>query len=128
MDTKGVETILPLPQYNKLMNGKEVEEKASFLEAIRVMEMAFSIIGLIGCFYHDEWVVERHYTSHDVYWGNPSIGRVCVLLFGTIIFGIAQYLVYVSKQRIGLDILCMKNKIDVDGKDKVKLLKLKKIV
>uniref|UniRef100_A0A914CQE4 Uncharacterized protein n=1 Tax=Acrobeloides nanus TaxID=290746 RepID=A0A914CQE4_9BILA len=192
MDTKGVETILPLPQYTKFLNEKEVEEKASFLEAIRtptfwlgllellfslilisvaiynrdlilgtglfmvsfyvpilqaifatapvimgtllcancwfkingfyktylrfgVMELAISTIGLIGCFYHDEWVVKPNYTFHNVYWGNPNIGRVCVLLFGTIIFGIAQYLMYVSKQRIGLDTLDMKNKTDVDG-------------
>ena len=88
------------------------------------MELAISTIGLIGCFYHDEWVVEPNYSFHNVYWGNPSIGRVCVLLFGTIIFGIAQYLIYrMSKQRIGLDTLDMKNKTDVDGKDKFRLLK-----
>uniref|UniRef100_A0A914EM40 Uncharacterized protein n=1 Tax=Acrobeloides nanus TaxID=290746 RepID=A0A914EM40_9BILA len=194
MDTKGVETILPLPQYTKFLNEKEVEEKASCLEAIRtptfwlgllellfslilisvaicnrelilgtgifmvsfyvpilhaifatapvimgtllcancwfkingfyktyllfgVMEMAFSTIGLIGCFYYDEWEVKSYSiyktTSHDAY---PIIGRVCVLLFGTIIFGIAQYLIYrMSKQRVGLDTLDMKNKTDVDG-------------
>uniref|UniRef100_A0A914CFP0 Uncharacterized protein n=1 Tax=Acrobeloides nanus TaxID=290746 RepID=A0A914CFP0_9BILA len=62
-----------------------------------LMELSISTIGLIGCFYHDEWVVKPNYTSHDDYWVNPSIGRVCVLLFGTIIFGIAQYLISPTK-------------------------------